>query len=350
MRLVVLALCWLACSCAQTDIIAVAANPLCLHAVDCEGTHSCPASQCGASASSSDRCALAALPLRVGDGCSDSAPNQSAFRFGVCSCTDYVSTAGLSIDAWDSRTGRAASAASALGIDGSLDLKGQLSVDGSVQLTGELSSVTAQNAQITALVLSHAHPPCNCSAANQLDIEALVAARASDNDDAAHGLDPSHLDGFAGVTTLDLPCGRYYLTRVAGSGDLQISAHGNVQLFVAGNMELDRSLVVRPDPLGRFELLVAGNVRVAADLQLGTQVDAPRANLYVGGRGTIDLGGTTTLAGVLYAPQAELVTRAAFTSHGALFVRRVSAGAQLDVHYDVALGQPVACDQSGKSG
>ena len=79
------------------------------------------------------------------------------------------------------------------------------------------------------------------------------------------------------------------------------------------------------------------NVVADAALSLGDALAPARVRLYVGGDGTIQLGGGGTFAGNLYAPRAELVTAGDTEVFGALFVRRVAASGPLTVHYDTGV-------------
>ncbi len=334
---------WLAFGCAQTDVIATGGSPLCLHAGDCAGNGHCEAHACVGTAAIGASCAAQVPAIVAGDGCSDAQPSQPAFRFGVCACTDLVSSSPVSLDAWDSRGGSATATDAALGVNGNLDVHAALTVNGSVQLTSDYVLGASPQVQIGGAVFAPANPPCNCAPANRLDFSALAAAAASANDDAAQGLDPTAFDGLSASRSVTLPCGRYYFTQLASSADVELLVQGRVQVLIAGNVELDHSLSVHLGAGASLDLLVVGTVRVSGDLQLGSQADAARVRSYVGGSGTIDLGGTSTLAGVLYAPQAELVTRGPLTSYGALLVRRAALGGALQVHYDVALAQPGSC-------
>jgi hypothetical protein len=111
---------------------------------------------------------------------------------------------------------------------------------------------------------------------------------------------------------------------------------------VAGNVELDAGWIVNLDAGAQLDLFVAGNLRVAGELQLTRTDAASKVRLLVGGQGTVDLGADTSIGGVLYAPRAELVTRGRFEIDGALFVRRAAPGAELLVHYDPSLASSAA--------
>jgi len=176
-----------------------------------------------------------------------------------------------------------------------------------------------------------------------LDVHTLTSSHASNNDDAAAGLDPRKLDGFDGAQELTLGPGALYLTRIAGNGLLTLKVQGSLVLLVDGEIALDDSLRVELAADATFDLFVAGTVRVTKTLNLGDAGAAARVRLYVGGSGTIDLGGDAVIAGPLYAPHSELVTRGSFEIFGPLFVRRAAPGGDLRIHYSPSYAVPVAC-------
>ncbi len=298
---VVPALAFVLAACAQTDVIA-------REAADA-GTPSgaCRAAACVDFAALSGRCADPSAHLSLGDGCSAGDPTLPAARFAVCTCHDFVSTHALVTDAWDSRSTPGASTLSA--------------------------SVGKGD-------------DCACGTSQLLDVAALVTARAADNDDVALGFAPGSLEGFSAQPSdppLALVCGRYYSGSVHGSGVLRMSVTGHALLFVDGDLSLDDDLDVTLADGAALDLFVAGNVRLKGKLTLGDPAHAPFARLYVGGTGTIDIGGAALLAGSLYAPRAELVTRGPLEVYGSLFVRRAAPLAAVTVHYDVAQSVPNAC-------
>ena len=172
--------------------------------------------------------------------------------------------------------------------------------------------------------------PCPCD--EIFDVSAAVQARMADNDDA--GMPSDRLANFDGAQTLDLVCGRYYFTRLSGSGPLSIRAQGNVALYVGQDLALDSNLVIEGDAARSVSLFIAGNVRVAGTIATS---GGARMRLVVGGNGTVDIGGDVELSGLLYAPRSDLVTRGRFELFGSLFAERVVPSRELIVHDDASL-------------
>ncbi|MBO6938932.1 MAG: hypothetical protein JJ863_28450 [Deltaproteobacteria bacterium] len=179
--------------------------------------------------------------------------------------------------------------------------------------------------------------PCACGEDAIVDVASFVAGYAVDNDNAAIALSADALANVSTETTLELPCGRFYLDSVSATAPLTIRVTGRVALFVGGSITANDTFEVIPEGDAEVDVFVGGNVTGAGAFSVGT-ADAPaRARLYVGGNGTVNLSASTTFAGNLYAPRAELVTAGDVEIFGAAFVRRLSAAGSVDIHYDTAI-------------
>ncbi|HJL12839.1 MAG TPA: hypothetical protein RMH85_30430 [Polyangiaceae bacterium LLY-WYZ-15_(1-7)] len=196
--------------------------------------------------------------------------------------------------------------------------------------------------------------PCACGEGELVDIAGFVARYARENENAAIGLAPDALADVAGETTLELPCGRYYLDRISAGAPLTLRVTGRVALFVAGSITANDAFRIVPEGDAEVDLFVGGDVTGAGAFAIGTAEAPARARMYVGGDGTVNLSAATTFAGNLYAPRAELVTAGAVEIFGAAFVRRLAASGALDIHYDTAIleagddcGIPETCDSCG---
>jgi hypothetical protein len=318
----------------QTDLVAIEApQNVCPDAASCTSQGSCAARNCARDASKSAFCSAQTSPVEVGDGCTSPAATTQTFRFAICSCTDLVTIDPLQVDGPNP---------TAIAVNGALRVEAGVRIEGSVRVGAALRSSAQAAPTITGSLSEHTQPNCACGEASLLDVGAAAAAYAGDNDNADAKLDSVALDGFSGTRELDLACGRYHLSRIAGSGALRLRVHGRVALGVDGNVELDDEFVVTLDSGAQLTLFVAGNMRVAGRLELSTPDSPSSLRLLVGGNGTVDLGSDALIVGTLYAPRAELVTRGRFELTGAVFVRRAAPGAELIVHYDPITGDPAA--------
>lgn len=348
-----------------------------------------------------DRCDTSGPPLIVGDTgetTCGSAVAERTFRFALCTCTDLVTSNALTTDAFDSADGpyTAGGAGGAIGINGGANLNAPLIAGGSLwiggasgltaaaaapidtggdlQLGGPLASearvAVAGDARIAGRVSAPAlavggtlsvppnaaidvadqsmiaaiarEPvavalPCTCDQDELLDIAAYVARHRSDNDNAAAGISPDILSQIPTATTVELPCGRYYFSRISANAELTLKITGRTSVMVDGDLSIDTGLRVLIDDGAEIDLFVAGNIVSAGPIDFGSARSPSRARLYSGGTGTLQISGGGVFAGNLYAPRAELVASAPIEVFGSIFVRRMAASAQVIVHYDRAV-------------
>jgi hypothetical protein len=250
------------------------------------------------------------------------------FKFAVCTCRGLVTNAGFQVDSLDPA---APDGSASIASNGAVQLGPDTTVDGAIYVSGMYSAMAEPRA--AGGVKQNADPECSCDATHFLDITALITTRAADNDNALAQLTAARLNGFSSGATLSLDCGRYYFTRVAGSGLLQLEARGRVAIFIAGDLSLDDGFTLTLANGATAEIYVGGNVRVGGKLELSTTNAGNRVLLVAGGDGTIDLGSDSVIDGSIYAPREELVTRGTLELHGSLFVERANFQRATSVHY-----------------
>ncbi|MEM9862713.1 MAG: hypothetical protein AAF938_13915 [Myxococcota bacterium] len=324
------------------------------------------------------------------------------FRYALCSCRDLVSSHPIRTDSFNSTRGAympPGEPGGALGVNGGINMTSALDVGGAlwcagaegittsndVRVAGELRSqgrlagaryevggdadvgdsisvqglrvdgtltqpegadFTAVEASVTAQASSavNVEAPCACAPGAGVDVAATIEEGRAfvDNDDA--GLNADAFRNVSEVVEQTLPCGRYLINGLLGSGGITFRVEGRVVLFVYGDISLNSGLVFE---LGtndaEIDVFVSGNVNVAGDLRLGS-IDAPRrSRMYVGGEGTINLTAGATLAGNIFAPNAGLVTAGNVELYGSMLAQRVSAAGAIDVHFDTGI-----LDESGE--
>ena len=284
----------------------------------------CPAETCASTLSTSAAFCDAARPAAVVLGDSCDATSRPLFAYAACSCTDLVTNSEFVVDALD---GSALSAS--IAVNQQLRFGSSATIDGSIFVSGRYSS--AMSAAVSGDIVQAVSPRCVCDEANLLNTQALIQARATDNDNAPAQLTASSLNGFTSQT-LALDCGRYYFDRVVGDGSLQIEARGRIALFIAGELGVAGALTLTLASGASAEIFVGSNVRVDGPLELSTTRDGNRVLLAVNGTGTIDLAGAL-VDGSIYAPRAEIVTRGPFELNGSLFVKRANFGDRATLRY-----------------
>lgn len=223
---------------------------------------------------------------------------------------------------------------------------------GTLEVFGVLHRPIGSNDSLVTNLILHAgrmegsvdpQRPCPCPTVAGSPYTTMVTAASTMNENAAIGLAMTALAATATPTTLTLPCGRYYLTAIAGTSTATLHATGHAAVFVAGDVDVS-TLVVSLDPGASLDLFVDGDLRPDASWQLGDATRPSAFRLYVGGSGTIVLPTGSWLAGLFAAPQATVSSSAPITIHGAVEGWSLDASASFHVHEDLArAGLPSTC-------
>lgn len=220
-----------------------------------------------------------------------------------------------------------------------------LTVSGTLRVPPEATLTVSGTQDLGALVREPVDVPlpCPCAPAELIDVAVLVEVHAGDNDNAAIGLDPAALADFAADTTIELPCGRFFLDRVQSEeGNLTIDVTGRAALFIDQGITLGRSLTVTLQPGGELDLFIADHINVAGDVRIGDP-DAPsRVRAYVGGAGAINMSASSVLGANLYAPLTDLSFSADAELFGAAFLGRLLTSGPVRIHHDVSVRDAAA--------
>jgi hypothetical protein len=350
-------------------------------------------------------CVNGGPPPDLGNGPGSGCTAQTTFLWAICSCTDINVSSTLRTDAFDSSQGPytpgglggsigmnqkflasgvtdvsgAMWASSSNGTNPSSELHvgqelhvggpfapktttigGEAFVDGNVSTSGsilfdmtlhqETGASVSGNVSYPARVEEAVSvpPPCNCDPGMLLPIASLVAARASSNDDALIGLSPTALVNPGGPVRVDLPCGRYYLAGMSGSKPITIVAHGHTALFVDGDVQLDKPLVITLDADASLDVLVAGNFSDSSHLTIGSPNYPALSRFYIGGTTGFSVSSDAALGGFFYAPYGLVGSSAPLEVYGGVFAGNFHNSGTTSVHYDEAvLGVGGDCHMDG---
>jgi hypothetical protein len=175
-------------------------------------------------------------------------------------------------------------------------------------------------------------PPCDCSTAQTIPVAAIVAYHHDHNDNAAIGLDPAALSAvnMVGGAFLDLPCGRYYLSSIAGSRGKRIRTHGRTALFI-DDIDLTGPMTIAPDGDGELDVFIGGTITNSGGGFFVGNIEHPsHTRIYIAGTGVGS--GLLTFGGNVYMPNADLSAGIAEV-FGGVFARTHSSG-EAYVHYD----------------
>ncbi len=320
------------------------------------------------------------------------------FTRALCACGELVVSAPAALDAFQGSQGPGSSggAGASVGANGGLQVTSELTVSGSLQagdpgivlgaallsIQGELRDAgRLQGASTTVRVggdawvagdvelqeltvggvLSHPAerrlsvpqppprvrrepvgpfaPPCSCDAPE--DVGAFVKNHVTAHHNADIGLAVDALADFTGDAALELPCGRFYLTRIHGAGSLLLRVTGRAALLVDGDVDVG-GLDVQLGEEAELDLLVAGGVSARGPVRMGSPGFPSRLRVYVAGAFDLDAGDpwntlpeSSELAGNFYLPRASLDLSRRAELSGSVFAQRVAASAGLFIHYDL---------------
>ncbi len=318
---------------------------------------------------------------------------ESIFRWGICTCSDLNLAGYMHTDSYDSSMAMdpTGERGGAVGVNNVLNLigvmrvgdnltvagtnplnligvhtvRGDMNLEGALQIAASLD--VQRNARIrgpiTALGPMHVHgdlvtppgvgalgfitvdgtrrmvpldisAPCACRPQDIVDVASIVREAQRDNDNTAGGFNPATFNAVVGLADVTLPCGRFYADRVAGLGGITVHVDGRTALFIGGDFDLGGEFDIRLGPSGELDVFIAGNVLGAGYLRLGRVIRPSRVRFYIAGSRGFTLLGASGLYGSLYAPNAPVTLAGYMNLHGSLFAGRITAGADLDVHYD----------------
>jgi hypothetical protein len=213
----------------------------------------------------------------------------------------------------------------------------ELTVGGALSLPPERNLSVSGSFQVSELrrePVEPPPPPCPCDTFDGEAIGALVSGHVTGNHNASIGLDPAALDGFSEDRTLELPCGRFYLSRIAGPGSAKLVVSGRSALFVGGDVDVGRRFEVELLEGAELDLFITGRLFAAERLALGSARFPSRLRVYVGGPGTFEVPASSLLAGNFHAPEASMDMSEKLELFGALLIGRLASSGEVSIHYD----------------
>jgi hypothetical protein len=169
-----------------------------------------------------------------------------------------------------------------------------------------------------------------------IDVKSLVAFGKANNDNATIGLADDALANVVGGRRLDLPCGRFYLTKIGGPGPIAIVVHGATALFIGQNVVAAGALEVTLDPQATLDVFIHDGIEGSGDLEIGSTQIPSQTRVYMGGN-SVGLTNTSILAGNFYLPSALLGFAGDKQVYGSLYVGSYAGSGALEVHYDSAI-------------
>lgn len=179
--------------------------------------------------------------------------------------------------------------------------------------------------------------PCDCDPASFVPIASFVEEARTRNDNARLGLDADALASINTPTRIDLPCGRFYLSRIGSSAPVTIVAHGRAALFIGGDISMSQRLTITLDPTAELDVVVGGSIGVSAPLTLGSPNYPALTRVYIGSTRGFNVSSESTLGANFYVPNGPIGTSSALEVYGGVFTQNLSASSTVSVHYDRAV-------------
>ena len=219
---------------------------------------------------------------------------------------------------------------------------GTVDVHGTLRVAGETTLVGPHTIAARGAYGDTGASICGCDA--PYDVAGAVKIARTTNDNAARGI---QADGHprVGETELALPAGRYYVAGLTSVGVRHLKIDGAVQLYVDGDLEHVGDDVFELAPGATLDLFVAGNVRTVGSVRLGDASRPEAFRLYVGGAGRIEITGTAELAGLVYAPTADVDMAGTAVIEGGLTAHSISYAGDLTVRYSPVTAQGEKCEE-----
>jgi hypothetical protein len=266
-----------------------------------------------------------------------SSSSLSLFGFDV---TGDVRLGGAATSTGPLRVGRDAWFARSVSVLVSAHIDGDLHVTPGSSLTGPFIDIGGDTVEAPFAL----DAPCRCDADVEFDLETAVADARVHNDNAAIGLAALPSVPAEGLT-LELGCGRYFLTELKTPRKVRILVTGRAALFVAGDFQ-SGNLVLELAEGAELDWFIQGRLTLSAADRVGDRYRAGALRAYVGGASEIALS-PSRVAMNLHAPRADVVLVGVGDLYGSVLARTIRAVLAVIVHYDRAVSK--AGDSCGKS-
>lgn len=212
-----------------------------------------------------------------------------------------------------------------------------LRVDGT--LTTPAGAVVAVSGQqlISATAQQDVRVPIPCPCELDPYVTAPINQLQARNDNASLGLAPQQFELYSGDVAIDLPCGRYYFSRIAGTGSLRLRIQGRVELAVGGGIDVGGDWTVSLSPSAELDLYVHGDVAVAGVVAVGDPTAPPRLRWFPGGIDALRFSGGGYISAALLGRRRAWMTSTPIDLYGAAVLDSAQINGSLRIHRDLAV-------------
>jgi hypothetical protein len=229
-------------------------------------------------------------------------------------------------------------------LHGGANVSGSPTVDGKAYIkgSGDVSGPAHPATKIDSLT-----PPVNCT---PIDVAGIVAARATNNDDAnvTPTLTPDILSKGGAPEQIDLPCGNFYFTGI--TQPTTIVAHGRTAIYIQGNIGAGGPLKFTLDPTAELDIFVTGTITAESGLSIGSANYPALTRVYLGTTGSFDVQSGATYGAEIWAAKASTIWESGTDYFGSIVVGSLDNEDKIRLHQDTAIASAgKTCPQPGSN-
>lgn len=176
-----------------------------------------------------------------------------------------------------------------------------------------------------------------CDPTDQIPIETIVKNHVNNNDNGAIGLNADALDQPGEEKVLELPCGKYYLSKVDVSHKTVIRATGTTALFIDGDVLSSDALTILAAQGAELDVFVNGSFTAESqDSRIGAP-SFPAANRFYVNDGW-ESGNDTSMGAYIYSIPGGITLKNNLEVFGGIYTQNLQTNRNtnnnLEVHYD----------------
>lgn len=222
-------------------------------------------------------------------------------------------------------------------INGDVSGDGPISIDGTLHVPASATIAASVSAQATQREPVAIPTPCACNAATQIDLAGLISAAATTNDNAAIGLSVDALRGDGALTTLALPCGRFYVSAIETQGTLTLDVSGRAALLVRDDVVLRGALEVTLASGAELDLVIGGTMTSFGRHDIGSTASPSRMRLWIASSKTVLLDGAPALRAITTASRSLVSAPSGLEVFGSLLTNQLVSAGPTTLHFDEAV-------------
>jgi hypothetical protein len=221
------------------------------------------------------------------------------------------------------------------------DVMGSLRIGGTLHLAPYATMGQGTTAAMTTREAVTVTDPCDCSV--PFDVGGTIVALSSTNDNAANNWNPDRLNTPNGMTTVDVPCGSFFLNTINSQALINLAVHGRALIAVGGDVSLSGGMTVKMDAGAELDMLILGGITSSGMVPVGAY-QAASFRVWMAGASPLTFTGHPNIGGIFEAPLANVSAPDGMEVEGSIVAASITLGDQVTVHFDQAvLSSGVEC-------